>query len=82
MTSLMTTRTETVELLKLIHRGHSRLKSFPKDTDRYNELKDMIDCAVSIMVLNIRNEVFIPKPHQSKLIQDLQNAVRLTLEVK
>jgi hypothetical protein len=82
MNNLTPIKLETAELLKLIHRGHARLKSLPKETDRYASLKDMLDCAVSIMALNIRNEVFIPKPHQNKLIAALRDAVRITVEIK
>ena len=77
MTNLTTTKIETVELLKLIHRGHARLRTTPKDTDRYSNLKELIDCAVSILVLHLRDEVFIAKPHQERLLIDLKGALVL-----
>lgn len=78
MTSLMTTKIETVELLKLIHRGHARLRAMPKDTDRYNHIKELVDCAVSILVLHLREEAFLAKPHQERLLVDLKGALTLT----
>lgn len=78
MTNL--TRTiETAELLKLIHRGQSRLRAMPKDTDRAAELKDAVDCAVSIMALNIRNERFEAVPHQVQLFEHLTKLTSLNL---
>lgn len=70
---------ETVDLLKLIHRGQSRLRSLPKDTDRAAELKDAVDCAVSIMALNIRNERFVAVQHQVQLIDHLTKLTALNL---
>ena len=70
---------ETVELLKLIHRGEARLRSIPKDTDRAAELKEVVNCAVSIMALNIRNERFVAAPHQVQLIDHLTKLTTLNL---
>lgn len=70
---------ETVDLLKLIHRGQSRLRAMPKDTDRAAELKDAVDCAVSIMALNIRNERFVAVQHQVQLIDHLTKLTALNL---
>jgi len=81
MTNLTDT-IETAELLKLIHRGHARLRGMPKDTDRYADLKEMVDCAVSIMALHIRDESFNTQPHQTALINALKEATNLHLEVK
>lgn len=74
------TRTiETVDLLKLIHKGHARLRVTPKDTDREAELIDALACAVSIMALNIRNERFEAQKHQVDLIEYLTKLTSLTL---
>lgn len=74
------TRTiETADLLKLIHRGHARLRSTPKDTDRAAELKEALDCAVSILALNIRNERFEAVRHQAQLIDQLTTLTTLNL---
>lgn len=70
---------ETADLLRLIHRGQQRLKSMPKDTDRAAELKDVVNCAVSIMALNIRNERFVAAPHQVQLIDHLTKLTTLNL---
>lgn len=71
--------TNTVELLKLIHRGHARLRATPKDTARYAELKELIDCTVSVFVLYMRDETFTPLPRQQQLFEQLNDATRLTL---
>ena len=81
MTNLTAT-IETVELLKLIHRGEARLRGMPKESDRYAELKEMVDCAVSLMALNIRNQKFDGTPRQLALINTLKEATNLHLEVK
>lgn len=81
MTNLTAT-IETAELLKLIHRGQARLRATPKETDRYAELKEMLDCAVSVMALNIRNEKFDAPPHVQRLTEQLRQATALHLEVK
>lgn len=75
----LTRMIETVELLKLIHKGQLRLRSTPKDTDRAAELKEAVDCAVSIMALNIRNERFVAQNHQVQLIDHLTKLTALNL---
>lgn len=81
MTNLTAT-IETAELLKLIHRGQARLRATPKETDRYAELQELVDCAVSVMALNIRNEKFEVQPRVQHLIDQIRQATALHLEVK
>lgn len=81
MTNLTAT-IETAELLTLIHRGEARLRGMPKDSDRYSALKELVDCAVSLMALNIRNQKVELKGHQTQLLADLKSATALHLEVK
>jgi hypothetical protein len=81
MTNLTVT-IDTAELLKLIHRGQARLRGTPKETDRYAELKELLDCAVSVMALHIRDEKFEAPQRIQALVHQLQQATALHLEVK
>jgi len=61
----------TTRLLDLIHRGSARQKIDPAPY-----LKDLVDSAVAIMVLNIRVSQALVRPEQAEVVDKLADYLK------